>query len=72
MESRESTPGAVECGHTAHLYVAHSIACTDCDMDGAVLQPGLIGKANGSAYIETERSKIACAVFVPVCQFGMR
>jgi hypothetical protein len=31
---------------------------------GAVLQPGLISQANGSAYIETERTKIACAVFV--------
>jgi exosome complex component MTR3 len=31
----------------------------------AVLQPGLISQANGSAYIETERTKIACAVFVP-------
>ena len=30
----------------------------------AVLQPGLINQANGSAYIETERTKIACAVFV--------
>jgi len=29
-----------------------------------VLQPGLISKANGSAYIETERTKIACAVSV--------
>jgi hypothetical protein len=30
----------------------------------AVLQPGLISQANGSAYVETERTKIACAVFV--------
>ena len=30
----------------------------------AVLQPGLISQANGSAYIETERTKIACAVYV--------
>ena len=29
-----------------------------------VLQPGLISQANGSAYIETERTKIACAVYV--------
>lgn len=29
-----------------------------------VLQPGLITQANGSAYIETEHTKIACAVSV--------
>jgi exosome complex RNA-binding protein Rrp42 (RNase PH superfamily) len=29
-----------------------------------VLQAGLINQANGSAYIETERTKIACAVLV--------
>lgn len=29
-----------------------------------VLQPGLINQANGSAYIETERTKIACAMLV--------
>lgn len=29
-----------------------------------VLQPGLINQANGSAYIETENTKIACSVFV--------
>ena len=27
-----------------------------------VLKPGLISQANGSAYIETEKTKIACAV----------
>lgn len=27
-----------------------------------VLQPGLINQATGSAYIETEKNKIACAV----------
>ncbi len=27
-----------------------------------VLQPGLITQANGSAYIETDKTKIACAV----------
>jgi exosome complex component MTR3 len=27
-----------------------------------VLQPGLISQANGSAYIETARTKLACAV----------
>jgi len=29
------------------------------------LQPGLISQANGSAYIETERTKIACAIYGP-------
>ncbi|KAL0581715.1 3'-5'-exoribonuclease [Marasmius crinis-equi] len=29
------------------------------------LQPGLISQANGSAYIETEKTKIACAVYGP-------
>lgn len=28
------------------------------------LKPGLISQANGSAYIETAKTKIACAVFV--------
>jgi hypothetical protein len=32
---------------------------------GIVLKPGLISQASGSAYIETERTKIACAVLVP-------
>jgi hypothetical protein len=27
-----------------------------------VLQPGLISQANGSAYVETDRTKVACAV----------
>ncbi|EKM55587.1 uncharacterized protein PHACADRAFT_161608 [Phanerochaete carnosa HHB-10118-sp] len=31
----------------------------------AVLKPGLINQANGSAYIETEKAKIACAVYGP-------
>jgi len=45
-------------------------ACLDCTplQTGAdsftVLQPGLITQANGSAYIETEKTKIACAVYV--------
>ena len=30
----------------------------------AVLQPGLISQANETAYIKTERTKIACAVYV--------
>ncbi|KAF8894648.1 mRNA transport regulator 3 [Infundibulicybe gibba] len=29
------------------------------------LQPGLINQANGSAYIETQKTKIACAVYGP-------
>ena len=29
-----------------------------------VLQPGLINQANGSAYIEAEQTKIACAVSI--------
>lgn len=29
-----------------------------------VLKPRLIDQANGSAYVETQRTKIACAVFV--------
>ncbi|KAF8798050.1 ribosomal protein S5 domain 2-like protein [Phlegmacium glaucopus] len=29
------------------------------------LQPGLITQASGSAYIETERTKIACAIYGP-------
>ena len=33
---------------------------------GIVLKSGLINQASGSAYIETERTKIACAVLVPL------
>ncbi|KAJ8078807.1 3'-5'-exoribonuclease [Marasmius tenuissimus] len=35
------------------------------DTRSIFLQPGLISQANGSAYIETERTKIACAVYGP-------
>ncbi len=32
-------------------------------MTTKVLQPGLNNQATGSAYIETEKTKIACAVY---------
>ncbi|KAG7092486.1 hypothetical protein E1B28_008838 [Marasmius oreades] len=35
------------------------------DIRPIFLQPGLISQANGSAYIETERTKLACAVYGP-------
>jgi len=35
-----------------------------------VLQPGLITQANGSAYIETEQTKIACAMSVILTSTG--
>ncbi|KAK0197068.1 3' exoribonuclease family, domain 1-domain-containing protein [Armillaria mellea] len=35
------------------------------DVRPIFLQPGLITQANGSAYIETEKTKIACAVYGP-------
>ncbi|KAH9484252.1 Exosome complex component mtr3 [Psilocybe cubensis] len=35
------------------------------DIRPIFLQPGLISQATGSAYIETERTKIACAVYGP-------
>jgi len=35
------------------------------DIRPIFLKPGLISQANGSAYIETERTKIACAVYGP-------
>ncbi|KAL4071378.1 3' exoribonuclease family, domain 1-domain-containing protein [Scleroderma yunnanense] len=35
------------------------------DIRPIFLQPGLITQANGSAYIETERTKLACAVYGP-------
>ncbi|KNZ71781.1 Exosome complex component mtr3 [Termitomyces sp. J132] len=35
------------------------------DIRPIFLQPGLIDQANGSAYVETERTKIACAVYGP-------
>ncbi|KZV91047.1 ribosomal protein S5 domain 2-like protein [Exidia glandulosa HHB12029] len=38
---------------------------TPRDIRPIFLQTGLITQANGSAYIETERTKIACAVYGP-------
>ncbi|KAF9069675.1 3' exoribonuclease family, domain 1-domain-containing protein [Rhodocollybia butyracea] len=38
---------------------------TTSDIRPIFLQPGLISQANGSAYIETERTKIACSVYGP-------
>ncbi|KAH8830738.1 3' exoribonuclease family, domain 1-domain-containing protein [Flagelloscypha sp. PMI_526] len=35
------------------------------DIRPIFLQPGLINQANGSAYIETENTKIACSVYGP-------
>ncbi|KXN89231.1 Exosome complex component MTR3 [Leucoagaricus sp. SymC.cos] len=35
------------------------------DIRPIFLQPGLISQANGSAYVETERTKLACAVYGP-------
>ncbi|KAF8136387.1 3' exoribonuclease family, domain 1-domain-containing protein [Boletus edulis] len=35
------------------------------DIRQIFLQPGLISQANGSAYIETEKTKLACAVYGP-------
>jgi exosome complex component MTR3 len=35
------------------------------DIRPIFLQPGLITQASGSAYIETERTKIACAIYGP-------
>ncbi|KAI6112039.1 3' exoribonuclease family, domain 1-domain-containing protein [Pisolithus croceorrhizus] len=35
------------------------------DDEDDVLQPGLVSQANGSAYIETEKTKLACAVYGP-------
>jgi len=35
------------------------------DIRPIFLKAGLISQANGSAYIETERTKIACAVYGP-------
>ncbi|KAJ7063324.1 ribosomal protein S5 domain 2-type protein [Mycena amicta] len=35
------------------------------DIRAIFLQPGLITQANGSAYIETQKTKIACAVYGP-------
>ena len=52
--------------YTSNLYVVYDFRHPS-DLTTApsvVLQPGLISQANGSAYIETERMKIACAVYV--------
>ncbi|KAG9318515.1 3' exoribonuclease family, domain 1-domain-containing protein [Chiua virens] len=39
-------------------------SCLSAD-PSQVLEPGLISQANGSAYIETEKTKLACAVYGP-------
>ncbi|TDL24783.1 mRNA transport regulator 3 [Rickenella mellea] len=38
---------------------------SSADIRPIYLKPGLINQANGSAYIETEKTKIACAVYGP-------
>ncbi|KAI5986835.1 3' exoribonuclease family, domain 1-domain-containing protein [Pisolithus albus] len=35
------------------------------DIRPIFLQPGLVSQANGSAYVETEKTKLACAVYGP-------
>lgn len=47
-----------------HLRLQSLSGFTPFNSTTVVLQPGLISQANGSAYIETERTKIACAVCV--------
>jgi exosome complex component MTR3 len=47
--------------HTAIIPLCSSLNEGDAD-----LKTGLINQANGSAYLETERTKIACAVWVIV------
>ncbi|PPQ66072.1 hypothetical protein CVT26_010814 [Gymnopilus dilepis] len=42
------------------------------DIRPIFLQPGLIGQAAGSAYIEIERTKIACAIAAPALIQGLQ
>ncbi len=51
--------------HPAHLYgvLFKFLLILDIQPSALVLQPGLITQANGSAYIETEKTKVACAVY---------
>ena len=60
-------PGAPRNGRGAKeirpICTSH-IQLSELHSRNAVLKPGLISQANGSAYIETEKTKIACAVYV--------
>ena len=53
-------------GHSAnmcdHLFDASAVDVLIKPAGTIVLKAGLINQANGSAYIETEKTKIACAV----------
>jgi hypothetical protein len=66
MEIWRTSSWAIIWGYTINLYVIFNVDFLDIftPFVHIVLQPGLISQANGSAYIETERTKIACAVFV--------
>lgn len=51
------------CTHLCFVKVSKLITLNNLDIY-IVLKTGLISQANGSAYIETEKTKIACAVSV--------
>lgn len=67
LETWKSSAWEVTWGYPTNLCV-RTLGLTGASFIFAVLQPGLINQANGSAYIETERTKIACAVFVLSCR----
>lgn len=56
------------CKPISNLEAIHSRFNLLINDNHIVLQPRLIDQANGSAYIETQRTKIACAVFVQMAQ----
>lgn len=50
-------------GHCVSLSLTWRFSLVIYD-NHVVLKPRLIDQANGSAYVETQQTKIACAVFV--------
>jgi hypothetical protein len=66
---RRTNRDMAELQATSDLSVRHYISQYFLELDAhilsrVVLKPGLITQANGSAYIETEHTKLACAMLV--------
>ena len=66
METWEPEEREGYTGHSTNMY-DHPFDASVVDVlikpvGTIVLKAGLINQANGSAYIETEKTKIACAV----------
>ncbi|KAN0077258.1 3' exoribonuclease family, domain 1 domain containing protein [Tylopilus felleus] len=61
----ESFPPVFEHGQERYTVWKPRGGRQSMDIRPIFLQPGLISQANGSAYIETEKTKLACAVYGP-------